>query len=114
MINNVVDFIRVIKKFLQLDNIDEYITEYEIDESRKIKVLESMTLHRLEHELASDLDELELSLSYFLFDDEGMIDVQVKNMLLKNNIKIIKINDDSRTGSYYLDCGKFNLIFEIV
>lgn len=114
MINNVVDFIKAIKKFLDLDNINEYITEHEIDESNKIKVLESMTLHKHEHELANDLEELELSLSYFVFDDEGMVDIQVKNMLLKNNIKIVKINDDNRKGSYYLDCNKFSLLFDIL
>jgi len=114
MINNVVDFIKAIKKFLQLININDYITEYEIDESNKIKILESSTLFKIDHELADDLEELELSLSYFIFDNEGMIDTYVRNMLLKNNIKIIKLNNDSRKGSYYLDCGSFNLIFDIV
>lgn len=113
MNNDLVAFLKVIKKFLDLENIENYVTDYVIDEGSSIKVLEASTLFKQDHELAGELEELELSISYFILDDEGLVNNQVKNILSKHNINIVKLNNDRTKGSYYLNCGKFNLIFSI-
>lgn len=113
MDNDLNNFIKIIKKFLDLEDIEKYLTEYEINEDFKIKVLEASSLFKEDHVLAEDLEELELSISYFIFDDDGLINNQVKNMLSKSNINIVKLNNDNTKGSYYLDCKKFNLLFSI-
>ena len=113
MDNDLSTFIKVVKKFLDLEGVEKYLTYYEIDESSSIKVLEASTLFKEDHELASDLEELELSISFFIFDENGLINNQVKNVLFKHGINIVKLNNDRTKGSYYLDCVKFNLLFSV-
>lgn len=106
--DSVVDLFNNINK---IKNCESLVSHASITtmEDKQINLIDSITLHNEEHELADIVEELELNLSFFLFDEYSTINQTIKNKLLQLNITINKLSKDL----YYLNFGNFCIAFSL-
>lgn len=106
--DSVVDFIDNLNKLKENKDLKNHAVITKL-EDKEINLLTSSKLFIEEHALADVVEELELNLSYFLFDDFSTIIQTMKNKLSIMNINIVRLN----SKEYYLDFGDFCILFDV-
>lgn len=110
MIETLGDVVLKLCMFKDLQNIKDLVYE----EDKDVDILDSTNLLKLESDLYDDLSELELALSSFLFNDEGIIDEQTKSLLSKKGFKIIKLSESSSHYPHFthkINCDAYSMLF---
>lgn len=106
--NSVVDLFNNINKVRNHVDLASYAVITTV-EDKQINLVDSISLRNNEHELADIIEELELNLSFFLFDEDSIINQTIKSKLLNLNITINKLSKDL----YYLNFGNFCIAFSL-
>ena len=106
--NSVVDLFNNINKVRNHADLASHAVITTV-EDKQINLVDSISLRNDEHELADIIEELELNLSFFLFDEDSIINQTIKNKLLNLNIIINKLSKDL----YYLNFGNFCIAFSL-
>ncbi len=106
--NSVVDLFNNINKVRNHADLASHAVITTV-EDKQINLVDSISLRNDEHELADIIEELELNLSFFLFDEDSIINQTIKNKLLNLNITINKLSKDL----YYLNFGNFCIAFSL-
>lgn len=106
--NSVVDLFNNINKVRNHADLASHAVITTV-EDKQINLVDSISLRNDEHELADIIEELELNLSFFLFDEDSIINQIIKNKLLNLNITINKLSKDL----YYLNFGNFCIAFSL-
>lgn len=106
--NSVVDLFNNINKVRNHADLASHAVITTV-EDKQINLVDSISLRNDEHELADIIEELELNLSSFLFDEDSIINQTIKNKLLNLNITINKLSKDL----YYLNFGNFCIAFSL-
>lgn len=106
--NSVVDLFNNINKVRNHVDLASHAVVTTV-EDKQINLVDSISLRNNEHELADIIEELELNLSFFLFDEDSIINQTIKSKLLNLNITINKLSKDL----YYLNFGNFCIAFSL-
>lgn len=106
--NSVVDLFNNINKVRNHADLASHAVITTV-EDKQINLVDSISLRNNEHELADIIEELELNLSFFLFDEDSIINQTIKSKLLNLNITINKLSKDL----YYLNFGNFCIAFSL-
>lgn len=106
--NSVVDLFNNINKVRNHADLASHAVITTV-EDKQINLVDSISLRNDEHELADIIEELELNLSFFLFDEDSIINQTIKSKLLNLNITINKLSKDL----YYLNFGNFCIAFSL-
>lgn len=110
MIDSVIDLVKVLDTLNKRDDIQELVEE--VQDLNALASSNSAVLDSEDEYLRDTIIQLEMCLSYYLFDT-GIVDKGAENKLKKIGFNISKLDDKDYGFSYSVNCDNFSILFSL-